>query len=286
MAHCASLESEDNTIQNDSIREERRRCFWSAFILTHLHGAAATILDFTAEENVPGYPSSSGRKFIGASTNDAPSLQGDEKDEGIIAYAIQLIEIWSKTTRYARRRGKQIKVAPWAPSSEYASIMAEHINFDTGTPDFHRFKHSNFEEISAEEFDENRGYWGPWLFIQFLYHTNLCLLNHPLLLALRSRNFVGHIPEIFLQHTSDLVSAHARWIIGFIDMVETKSIMVSDPVLGHCVAIVATIYLLESVQSRNLREEEQDAFAKCLRFIHAVGKQWPHIEQIVSHLHT
>ena len=128
----------------------------------------------------------------------------------------------------------------------------------------------------------NRDYWGPWLFIQFLYHTNLCLLNHPLLLSLRLRNFKCVIPEIFLQHTSDLISSHASWIIHFIDMLQAKSFKVTDPFLGHCVAIVATIYLQESfVEDTVVRKEKQASFAKCMKFIRGFGEQWPHVSRVV-----
>jgi len=149
-------------------------------------------------------------------------------------------------------------------------------------PYIHRFEPAKFSQKSVEHLDSNRDYWGPWLFIQFLYHTNLCLLNHPLLLSLRLRNFKCVIPEIFLQHTSDLISSHATWIINFIDMLEAKPFKVTDPFLGHCVAIIATIYLQESfVDDPGTRREKQDNFDKCLKFIRGFGEQWPHLGRIV-----
>ncbi|KAG4440375.1 hypothetical protein IFR05_004168 [Cadophora sp. M221] len=285
LAHNAGLTSESYHILPDQEKEERRRCFWSLFLVKRLHGADFMILDFSAEDNFPWYPETTGEPL---SPGQEPSpARTDEQgpDKGIVAYAIQLSEVWFKITRYARRRGKPNSLPPWSSQSEYATILAHQMDFETRMPYMHRFEPAKFSQRSVEHLNSNRDYWGPWLFIQFLYHTNLCLLNHPLLLSLRLRNFKCVIPEIFLQHTSDLISSHASWIINFIDMLEAKPFKVTDPFLGHCVAIIATIYLQESfVEDPGTRREKQDNFDKCLKFIRGFGEQWPHLGRIANKL--
>jgi hypothetical protein len=255
--------------------------------LKKLHGADFLILDFSSDDDFPPYPRTIGTQpdvgDVTAST--AEPLAGESADKGIVAYAIQLTEVWFNITRYARRRGKPTTIPPWSSESEYSRILAQQMKFETKMPYHHRFKPAKFSEKSLEQLNSSRGYWGPWLSIQFLYHTNLCLLNHPLLISLRLKNFKCVIPEIFLQHTSDLISSHASWIINFIDMLEAKSFKATDPFLGHCVAIVATIYLQESfVDDPITRQERQDSFGKCLHFIRGFGEQWPHVGRIVSNL--
>ena len=282
LAHNAGLTSESNLILPDEEKEERRRCFWSLFLVKRLHGADFMILDFSAEDNFPWYPETTGEPL--SPSQESSPARNDEQgpDKGIVAYAIQLSEVWFKITRYARRRGKPSSLPPWSSQSEYALILAHQMDFETRMPYIHRFEPAKFSQKSVEHLNSNRDYWGPWLFIQFLYHTNLCLLNHPLLLSLRLRNFKCVIPEIFLQHTSDLISSHATWIINFIDMLEAKPFKVTDPFLGHCVAIIATIYLQESfVDDPGTRREKQDNFDKCLKFIRGFGEQWPHLGRIV-----
>lgn len=285
LAHNAGLTSESNLILPDQEKEERRRCFWSLFLVKRLHGADFMILDFSAEDNFPWYPETTGEPL--SPSQESSPARNDEQgpDKGIVAYAIQLSEVWFKITRYARRRGKPSSLPPWSSQSEYALILAHQMDFETRMPYIHRFEPAKFSQKSVEHLDSNRDYWGPWLFIQFLYHTNLCLLNHPLLLSLRLRNFKCVIPEIFLQHTSDLISSHATWIINFIDMLEAKPFKVTDPFLGHCVAIIATIYLQESfVDDPGTRREKQDNFDKCLKFIRGFGEQWPHLGRIANKL--
>lgn len=294
LAHCAGLTAENYSTEDEVTKEERRRCFWSLFLLKKLHGASFSLLDFSVESDFPWYPKSSDQPPLSdidvaeADVSPVDVTGHKSKDPGIVAYMIQLSEVWFKTTKYARRRGKPSSIPPWSSQSEYSTIASQQMDFETRMPHIHRFKLAEFHNRTSEELDSNRSYWGPWLFIQFLYHTNICLLNHPLLLSLRLRNFQNIIPEMFLQHTSDLISSHATWIIRFIDMLESKSYKVSDPFLGHCAAIIATIHLQHAFTAvdPSKRAEKQGEFAKCLKFVRLIGEQWPHMARIVCHLQT
>ncbi|KAF2709368.1 hypothetical protein K504DRAFT_431849 [Pleomassaria siparia CBS 279.74] len=287
LAHNAGLTSESHVSLSLQEKEERRRCFWSLFMLKRLHGADFMVLDFSADDNFPWYPETTSNPHAQSAeiSRIAQSDSDHTLDKGIMAYAIQQTEVWFKITRYAWRRGKPSSVPPWSSKSEYSTIIAQLMDLETRMPYKYRFKPASFSQQPIEHLNAHRDYWGPWLFVQFLYHTNLCLLNHPLLMSLRLRNFKCVIPEIFLQHTSDLISSHSSWIINFIDMLDAKGFKATDPFLGHCVAIVATIYLQESfVDNSARREEKQRYFHKCVGFISRLGEQWPHVGRIANKL--
>ncbi len=169
LAHCSGLTSETHVDLDDMIREERRRCFWSIFLLKRLHGADVSALDFSGEEDFPWYPRSSdlpGKEDHSTSgpssyTTEGGTSRGITKNLGVVAYAIQLSGVWFKTTRYARRRGSPDKLPPWSPQSEYATIVAQQMEFETRVPYSHRFKPSGFAKKSAEEIHMNRSYWCP-----------------------------------------------------------------------------------------------------------------------------
>ncbi|KAG9247064.1 putative C6 transcription factor [Calycina marina] len=282
LAHSAELTSEYQKPVPDGIREERRRCFWSLFLLKRLHGADFGILDFTGQENFPWYPESTGKPTHPDTASQTNLSARNTVDRGIISCEIQLSDIWFKITRYARRRGKPSTLPPWSPQSEYAGIMAQQMELETRMPHVHRFRPAEFSKKSKAELQDNRDYWGPWIFVQFIYHTNLCLLNHPLLLSLRLHNFKSQIPEMFLQSTSDLIASHASWIIHLVGMLEAKAFKVTDPFLAHCVAIVATIILQESFKQDD-RNQKTDDFEKCLRFIQRFV-EWPHVMRMAEKL--
>ncbi|KAG9229599.1 fungal-specific transcription factor domain-containing protein, partial [Amylocarpus encephaloides] len=288
LAHNSGLTCETHAAIPFHQKEERRRCFWSLFLLKRLHGADFMVLDFPAEANFPWYPETTGIvPDRDHHTGDHNSSAGTDSstDKGIVAYAIQMSEVWFKITRYAWRRGIPSDLPPWSPQSEYSAVLAQQMDFETRMPYIHRFNPAKFSQRPLEELNATRDYWGPWLLIQFLYHTNLCLLNHPLLISLRLWNFKGVIPEIFLQNTADLMTTHTSWIINFIDMLEAKEFVVTDPFLAHCVAIVATIYLQESfLGDLSKRREKKESFEKCLKFIRGFGRSWPHVGRIASKL--
>jgi len=285
LAHSAGLIAESHITLSVQAKEERRRCFWSLFLLKRLHGADFMVLDFPADDNFPWYPETTSNPHaqLAEASHGTPVDSDHSADKGMVAYAIQQTEVWFKITRYAWRRGKPSNVPPWSSKSEYSTILAQLMDLETRMPYKYRFKPAKFSQQPLEHLNAHRDYWGPWLFAQFIYHTNLCLLNHPLLISLRLRNFKCVIPEIFLQHTSDLISSHASWIINFIDMLDAKGFRVTDPFLSHCVAIVATIYLQESfVDDMDKREQKRACFDKCVGFIRGLGAQWPHVRRIVS----
>lgn len=202
-----------------------------------------------------------------------------------MAYVIMLSEVFARTARYVRLRGRPSNVPPWSPHSEYSKIIALQMDLETRMPLTHRFKPANLSDRSLEELQTHRDYWGPWFLNQFMYHTILCLLNHPLLLSLSLRTFRSTIPEIFLQHTSDLISSHTTWIIHFINYFEEKSFLVSDPLLGYSAAVVATIELqLSFTEDPAISEQKRDRFTKCVRFVQQIGERWPHMARLAQRL--
>lgn len=283
LAQCANLGQEPRSSTSAIVREERRRCFWSICLLKRLHGGDFPIPDIP-QAGGPSYPQSPARppRFLSPGPSTGEVRRSDMQDEGIIAYVVVLSEVFARTARYVRLHGRPSNVPPWSPHSEYSKILALQMDLETRMPYLHRFKPANLAERSLEELQTHREYWGPWFLNQFMYHTSLCLLNHPLLLSLSLRNFRSTIPEIFLQHTSDLISSHTTWIIHFINCFEEKSFLVSDPLLGYSAAVVATIELqLSFTDDLTIREHKRERFAKCVKFVQTMGERWPHMARLV-----
>jgi hypothetical protein len=116
LAHNAELTSESPVKLSVIEEEERRRCFWSLFVLKRLHGTDFNILDFTGDENFPNYPSTPDRPID--MEDQVSPIEPSSVEKGIVAYAIQLSEVWFKIAKYARGRGKPSAVLPWSPQSE------------------------------------------------------------------------------------------------------------------------------------------------------------------------
>ncbi|EXJ59024.1 hypothetical protein A1O7_06455 [Cladophialophora yegresii CBS 114405] len=292
LASSSGLSSDSRRLKPDSGHEaqERLRCYWSIVLLKNLHGSHASSVAFVHDEKTPGFPESP-RPPAGLSSlmTDAALEQPETtnsacgpSDLGVVAYVIQLSEIWQKTARYAHRRGKVSGLPPWSTQSGYAQITAELMDSETRLPYKYRFRPAKFAEQDPAQLQEHHEFWASWILLQMLYHTVLCLLNHPLLLSLRLRNFrVTMVPEVFLQHTADLTATHTEWIVHLLDVCERKAFVLYNPFLAHSAAIAATIYLQQSyTENSAVRSTKQECFRKCVTFIKRLGLYWPYIEQL------
>jgi hypothetical protein len=91
------------------------------------------------------------------------------------------------------------------------------------------------------------------------------------------------MPQSFLRNSFEQLTFHSGWVVHFIELADAKNFEISDPLIGHCVAIVATIYLQHSfVEDEGFNRKAQTGFEKCLRFLRNMGRRWPHIERQVS----
>ena len=293
LASSSGLSSEDRRSKSDALLEERRRCYWSIVLLKHLYVSHTGTFCFVRDEKTPGFPqsphtpASMGSQMTDAALEQPESTNNSQAstDLGVIAYVLQLSGIWQKTIRHAHRRGKTNGVPPWSIRSDYSQIVEEIMDSETTLPYKYRSRPARFAEQDATRLHENRDFWGSWLFLQMLYHTILCLLNHPLLMSLRLRSFrVNMVPEVFLQHTADLTATHTEWIIHLLSLCEKKEFDIHNQFFAHSAAIVATIYLQQSYsEDFAIRSTKQECFRKCVAFIKRLGRYSPHIDQLVSH---
>ncbi|KAF7556182.1 hypothetical protein G7Z17_g1622 [Cylindrodendrum hubeiense] len=204
---------------------------------------------------------------------------------GILGHTKLVSEIWQMARKYAAYRVGPDELPPWNSHSDYSCIMQGHMDIDSLVPTKYRFSSDRFGDHNAEELHKRRDYWGAWLFIQLIYAAIPCLLNHPFLLSMRLRNFRHTMPQSFIYQSYELIMRHTGWMIYFIDLMEKKSFVVSDPALAHCVGIVATIHLQHSfVEDLSLRGRAQAGFEKCMKFLRRMGTIWPSIAIMAQNL--
>ncbi|KAL2815223.1 hypothetical protein BDW59DRAFT_166896 [Aspergillus cavernicola] len=249
-------------------RDERVLCRWSLHMLANLVGEPTS---------VPG-------------TRLAYSVQStaqNKKDPGLVGCAIQLSEVWGMAQSYAAAPITADSPPPWAPQSDYTRITFRHTEFESLTPLRYRLHETRLDELTWADLQQRRDFWGHCLFFQLIFHAIPCLLNHPLLLSTRLRNFRHTMPQSFIRHSFEQITLHAGWVLHFIDLLEMKNYEVSDPTLGQCVVIVATIYLQHSfVDDVFFREKAQFGYDRCLSFLCRMAVRWPNIERQVENLRT
>jgi hypothetical protein len=204
-------------------------------------------------------------------------------DQGdILRYAAKLTEVWQAARVYAATRPALDAPPPWSPASDYSKVTQLHLEVDTLVPIKHRFGANRIDKEDPENLQELRDYWGPWLFLQFVYSAIPCLLNHPFLLSLRLRGFRTAMPHAFVQQSFEQTNRLVGWFDHFLDVLEEKQFAVSDPTLAHCIAIVATLHLQHSfVIDVKVRAKARSSFDKCIAFLRRMSSAWKIVEVMV-----
>lgn len=272
--------------QSVSRFEEHTRCLWSIIMLQYLCGGLG-LMSIQIDTKILVYPAKEASNDLATvNKQNSSTAQESDKDLGIVAYAIQMTEAWYRVRHYVHHRGKLDKQPPWSGQSLYSEIMSRQMELESQMPHKHRFDPSGFADHPISVLSTNRPYWAPWLYLQLIYHSIVCTLNHPLLLSNHLRRFrVNQIPELFLQHIGDMINSHTDWFIHLLDIAAKKQFELSDPFLGRCIAIIATIFLQQSyTEDQEIRADKRNKYQICLDQVLSLGKLWPHVQKIAIDL--
>lgn len=194
----------------------------------------------------------------------------EEFYQGILAYKTQAAGIWHMVRAYAAARVGADSLPPWSPQSDYALVMLRNLEFECRFPLKYRYATSKFGGMSSEALNLRRNYWASFFMTHFIHETTDILLNHPFLLSLRLRNFRHMLPLTFIHNSFEHLSR------------ETGKFQLNDPVIAHCVVIVATVHPQHSfVQDNILRSKAQSGYETCLRSLKQASLVWPRIVRMV-----
>lgn len=263
--------------------EERRCCYWSIVLLRRLLGVTAPLATAHEVRSLP-YPSSC--SMPSGSVLRPEIRQAYEKsigDNGVMVFVMEMSEEWAKVMTYVRDcLTFTSDVSPWLTTSRYAGALAGVMSIETRLQPLHRYKHVTFRELTLADLEDCRQYWAPWLLSRFLYHTMICLLNHPLLITLQLQA-KGNDSELFRQQSSFYVARHVHWILHFIAFIEARGFQITDPTLGYCAAVVATIesQLIYSVDEATAHKKRRN-IESCRRLIRNLTPSVPSMKEMVS----
>ncbi|KXJ91658.1 hypothetical protein Micbo1qcDRAFT_233086 [Microdochium bolleyi] len=269
--------------------EELKNCLRSIVMLQNFQGPILALPSphFAASTSTAGFLP---RTAAGMGTRspvhailDTMTTKKDSDD--IVSLVLDLSDGWRLARSYAMARPGSDAPPPWSPQSDYSRVMQYHLELDSHAPAKFRWLANQFETYEPESLEQNRDYWAPWLCTQFVYAAIASLINHPFLLSMRLRYYRYATPHSFIQQSFEQITRHAGWVSHFLDLLEVKSFVVSDPTVAHCVVVFATIHLQHRyVADNDLRDRACREYDKCLNFLRGVGTTWPLAQTMVSNL--
>lgn len=279
--------SQPALIESLSDLEASLGCHWTVFLLEQTF----TPLERSSiqDDNEPRYPTSAPIPPSLPPVSDGeypPDLFSEDASEdlGITAYYVKILGIWGNLSSYLH----QIRIGKvgnaWSPGSMHYTICAQLYEYDSKTPHIHLLRSVHFTKRQSHDLIERREYWIPWVLQQVTSHATNAILNHPFihLVAMRDR-MNGLPPRQFLQQTVDLTLYHSAWVFKFLRFCDENNIGIYDPLVGHLVAVVATIpWLFQRAIDQKIALKAKDDFAWCKEFLQSLSTTWPHIGHKVS----
>ncbi|CAG9955576.1 unnamed protein product [Clonostachys rosea f. rosea IK726] len=296
LVHSARLHQEPVHQGDERIVDERRRCYWSVILLQQLLGETVSVAGSELSQatmHSPQFPTSAttpSRRSATEGGQFAAASPSAKEQEGILYVILKLSEVWSQVQEYTRSRGaSENDMPPWSPQSAYSKTVESIMNLGPQLPSMHRYRFIRISRISTQDLEESRDYWAPWLLSRLIYHTSICMLNHPILIMLQIQG-QHHVSELFLQHTTFQRDHHTSWVVHFIKFLQSRRFYVSDPMFAYCAAVVATIELYQSfvgddqgTKTPRAQESKQN-YEECLAFILSLHGKWPSLVRIADSL--
>ncbi|CAG7926862.1 unnamed protein product [Penicillium olsonii] len=287
LSRCGGLDIESHQGEFTPALETRRRVFWSISLLNQQYGPRNMQLNMLRDIQSPKYMgvNTDNMREMGVVPPQIPQeIAGPTQLEGIWIYMVQLSTLWSEVQHYVSHCASGDPTPPWSLESGYSVIGAHLMNMETKFPTYHRWDSVRFMDHSTHDLNQNRGYWSPWVYLQFTYHAIHSVLNHPFLYSWRPQQSAQlAVPNTFWKTSSELALIHTTWTVRLIDLIQEKEYQVSDPFLGHLVAIAATIHLYYCrAADPAIRESAQSKVDICLEFLGQLATKWPRCQAIVS----
>ncbi|UPL00397.1 hypothetical protein LCI18_011331 [Fusarium solani-melongenae] len=189
LVHSAHLHHEPVYQIDQRLVEERRRCYWSIVLLQQLLGDEVPTVRSQlpqARMPTPQFPVSATSPPMRNASEDGQQEVSSQQQDGILYVNLKLSKVWSQAQQYIRNRGASGEgVPPWSPQSAYSKTVESIMNLGQQISSMHRYRFIRMSNIRMQELKESRDYWGPWLLSRLLYHTSICILNHPILIMLQ-----------------------------------------------------------------------------------------------------
>ena len=277
-------------------QEERRRVFWSFYVLDKLISCGRerppAMLDEDCKLQLPGDE----RSFRDGSRQQSPTLDQFASESSstpsllpgnTFALLVLMSSVFGKCAQYTLQEHKYpTQGTPWDPrspfSSIYCTLLQMESDFGLGDP-----LTGKIQQDFVTDGVVNQQATGPLVYAHCLFHLCQCLLHHPFLLRQRLAKLKVRAPASFLIRVVDSCKAHAIALTNLLEEVKSAGFKTIASFYGYYNYLPGTIHAL-FLNSEDIatREAAENAYAACLRNLHELSYHWKHAELMVCHFQS
>ncbi|KAJ4212789.1 hypothetical protein NW759_011429 [Fusarium solani] len=273
-------------------QEERRRVFWSVYLLDKLVSCGKARPPAIADEDCHVQLPCEEEVFRTGTWKQTATLHqllnwntdlGEIR--GHFTLAILVASALGRCARYVLHERETDDVLPWDSRSEFAAINSFLLLTE---------QHLHVEDLSVNDIIANNTLpdgsldhqtVGHAIFARVVFHLCHCLLNHPFLLALRLQKLKSKAPSSFLSRSFQTCSEHACKIPALLDQAQKAGCHVEASFYAYSTCLAGSVLSLfiHGASSKSQGPHELlEPGQQCLSILKDMGAFWDH----ASKMHT
>ncbi|KIW83610.1 hypothetical protein Z517_02856 [Fonsecaea pedrosoi CBS 271.37] len=276
-------------------QEERRRLFWSVYLLDRFVACSrqrpSVILDADCQVQLP-CDETHFRQMIPQKTdflNNVGALNEQSTYRpGQFALVVLMARTLGRCARYMLDTPETSHEAPpWNPQSEHVAISSSLLFFesclDTGAP---------FNELIRQHSLKDDGSTDPqvaghMIFSRMIFHLCHCLLAHPFTLRMRSDATAAKTPTTWFARTLKLGLEHAGHLTMVFGAAKDVGFQASTSFYGYCLLVAGSIHALyTNADNVELSQNSMNFLNSTLAYLDDIGKYWNNTRLMASGLRT
>jgi hypothetical protein len=271
-------------------QEERRRVFWSVYLLDRLvscgRGRPPAIVDACCQLQLP-CDEQTWRDGMWQPTLTLDELANrtsrSVQHPGLFARVIIMAYTVGRAAQYMLQEFNiRSRYSPWDPSSDFAAIEADLLHLECHLEiDKPLVETLPLYFASAEQADYQST--GPAIFSRLLFHLCYCMLTHPFLL--RRRLEIGRItaPTSFLARMFDTAWHHAQRMVEIFRVANSHGCPFRSSFSGYCMLIAGSIAILYADhEEAAVSSKASMLLQEAILYLQDAGRYWRNVSTMVS----
>uniref|UniRef100_A0A0B7JNG1 Zn(2)-C6 fungal-type domain-containing protein n=1 Tax=Bionectria ochroleuca TaxID=29856 RepID=A0A0B7JNG1_BIOOC len=272
-------------------QEERRRTFWSIYLLDKLVSCGRSRPPAIADEDCRVSLPCDEEAFRQGSFQKTATLYqvsnwtaDSDRIGGNFALTILAASALGRCARYVLHQRDADELAPWDQRSEFASIntylllVSHHLRIESTSVD--DIAQAHMKPDGSLDYQDAAHV----VFSFAVFHLCYCLLNHPILLRLRVQKMSYRVPPNFLRRSLQTSCEHASNAIELVHKASAAGFPIRPSFYAYATTVAGSIIMMairSGEQSTiQMASELQEKNQQALMILEEMGRVWEHASKM------
>ena len=271
-------------------QEERRRVFWSVYLLDRLvscgRGRPPAIVDACCQLQLPCEEQiwREGQWQQTLTLDELTNRTSRSSDrQGSFAHVIVMAYTVGRAAQYMLQEFNiRSRYPPWDPSSDFAAIEADLLHLEIRL-ELDKPLAETLAPYSSRSEGADLQNTGPVIFSRALFHLCYCMLTHPFLL--RRRLEIGQIcaPSSFLARMFDTGWRNAQKMVELFKEANDHKSTFRSSFSGYCILVAGSIAVLYiHNEDAATRQKASNLLQEAVVYLQDTGRYWRNVLTMVS----